>query len=308
MADPYEVINYEIQMFLGLRKMNETHLPPLNNNSIQKGILNNAMVESRILHIRILAELFLDGGQDDDIKIKRLLPFWPEEYESKYMELKDAYTLPLDNGDSPKSTIDKLLAHATRKRGPEFNWGPVIDRMLPPLMKCIGTLPFEEIPALRLEYIEKLCAPAEPQISDFPIRPVCKYFTEGPIPPDELMDMDLFDFYNSDGLFGDILDVHFMLFSICEHGAPKWWKGSVAEFELAFHEDYYGEMTKDITRDSETAWSGLRAEVKAGRLQRPDQDSTHEELYELLNKGIRHVLQVRAVELVMQMWVEAARV
>jgi hypothetical protein len=102
-----------------------------------------------------LTEVFLSQGEKDDIKIDHLLPEWRKENILVFKELERAYEEPLAAGESPKVYINKLLAHATFKRGDRFNWSPVVVRMSPPLIDVLKTLPRDQFPGLRfLKYVQ----------------------------------------------------------------------------------------------------------------------------------------------------------
>jgi len=104
--------------------------------------LNNALSESQILHIRVLAEIFLlNVGRKTDVKIDNVLPTWRQENASIIQELEDIYKTPLDTGMSPKDYIDKRIAHATPNCRGRFNWSPVIQKMNSPLVNVIWALP-----------------------------------------------------------------------------------------------------------------------------------------------------------------------
>jgi hypothetical protein len=111
----------------------------------------NALAESRVLHIRVLAEVFLSGGRDDDIKANRILSEWCKQNSGILEELDHAYKTDLpEYGENPKTLIDKHLAHATSKRGESFQWSPVIQRMEQPLISLLKTLPKESFPHLAI--------------------------------------------------------------------------------------------------------------------------------------------------------------
>jgi hypothetical protein len=156
MSDPFIVVSYEIEMFLGTQILQKTKIQSKAQDKILEGFLRNALTESRILQIRVLTEVFLSRGQKDDIKIDNLLPNWRQENIEVFKELENAYMQPLEIGESPKVYIDKLLAHATTKRGDRFNWVPVVNRMNPPLIKVLRTLSIDQFPSLMfLKYVEQ---------------------------------------------------------------------------------------------------------------------------------------------------------
>jgi hypothetical protein len=101
-----------------------------------------------------------------------------------------------------------------------------------------------------------------------------------------------------------ILAVHFMLETVCVHGAQKWWKGSISEFEKDFHERSH-RMIFDLDKNSELVWNAAGAEVKAQRLSPlPDENETKEQIETYLAQGIKRLHQTFSVELLLDMWTE----
>ncbi len=76
------------------------------------------------------------------------------------------------------------------------------------------------------------------KMAELPVKPVSDYLLNGPIPADELMDIDFLDQYVGN-VVDTRLDIHFMLEHTCDHGAPKWWQGTGTEFEGEFHKQYH---------------------------------------------------------------------
>ncbi len=147
----FKVINYEIMMFLRAFIFEQRKMLIQATNAELLLYTTNALAEARVLHIRVLTEIFLSGGLDDDIKANRIMPEWCSQNTSILSELNDAYKTELSQiGESPKTLIDKHLAHATFKRGESFDWSPVIKRMEQPLIKVLKTLRNEQFPSLAL--------------------------------------------------------------------------------------------------------------------------------------------------------------
>jgi len=66
---PWEVYDYELDMLQKLLKEPSTH----------PRLIQNAISESTLLHLRILTDLLLSRGREDDIKLQGLLQqFAPE--------------------------------------------------------------------------------------------------------------------------------------------------------------------------------------------------------------------------------------
>lgn len=141
-----EVINYEIMMFLFTRKSVRLQGTPADIY-----LTKNALVESRVLHIRVLTEFFLSRkeNRDSDIKLNELFPTIHAEHASLIEVLRNAYDTNLPAIEkSPKTLIDQLLAHATIKRDASFNWTPVIEIMDQPLVNLLKVLPPGKFPSL----------------------------------------------------------------------------------------------------------------------------------------------------------------
>ena len=65
---------------------------------------------------------------------------------------------------------------------------------------------------------------------ELPVKPVEEYLVNGPVPADQLMDLDFLEVY-VEYVVDSRYDIHFMLERISTHGAPELWEGTVAEFE-----------------------------------------------------------------------------
>jgi hypothetical protein len=94
----------------------------------------NALVESMMLHLRIVVDIFLSRGTDlDDIKLTDLLP----KFHSPLIEqLKNAYG-NRNTAGSPCWTLNKMLAHPTLLRGNSYNYDGVLKIMLPLILPLL---------------------------------------------------------------------------------------------------------------------------------------------------------------------------
>jgi hypothetical protein len=146
MTDGWAVLEYEIQMYLGAEALQRANTDK--SDEVRWGILRNCLSEVKLLHTRILTQVFLKGGQRDDIKIDQLLPHWSRDNRDLVDSLEEAYSKPLDIGKSPKWYLDKYLAHATKQRGASFIWEPITETMDPPLRAVLKTLPKQRLQAL----------------------------------------------------------------------------------------------------------------------------------------------------------------
>jgi hypothetical protein len=98
--------------------------------------IQNALVESLLLHLRIVVDMLLSkGSDDDDLTLTDLLP----EFTSQHIgELKSAYGTRSIK-DSPCWTLNKMLAHATLGRANKYDY----TRILQPLTPIIASLILE---------------------------------------------------------------------------------------------------------------------------------------------------------------------
>ncbi len=136
------------------------------------------------------------------------------------------------------------------------------------------------------------------------VKPVKDYLIHGPIPVEDLAFLDFVESYLEKGIVATVLDVHFMLETTSLNGAPQWWQGNVAEFEAKFH-DQYLRMLRDINKDSDIVRSAAQAEVEAKRIQPLAEDATGEKVQNFLAQGMNRLAQTCAVELLLDLWVDA---
>lgn len=148
--DLWPVLNYEIQMYLGVRHLQGFVINA--SDPIVTILQASSMAEVKALHIRILAEMFLapSSNQKDNIHIDDLLPTWRTENATIAHNLMISYTKNLHIGHPPKWYLNKFLAHPDKRRGDSFDWTPVIKRMDPPLKDVFRTLPVEKLYALKV--------------------------------------------------------------------------------------------------------------------------------------------------------------
>jgi len=137
MTNEWLVYGYEVDMFKRTLELCGRDTLASYSRPIQ-----NAIVESLLLHTRILVDILLSRGIDPDndgITLKTLLPdFEP----SRLGELKDRY----GNGktvDSPCWTINKRLAHSTTVRTEGFDYLPKIDPLRPVIQQCLDEVEAE---------------------------------------------------------------------------------------------------------------------------------------------------------------------
>ena len=152
MDTEFDVINYEIGMFLSALIFYQKRMEKDCSDSVMENYIKNALAESLVLHIRVLTEIFMPGGREDDIKAVNVMKKWCDEHKLLIKNLHHAYekVYVSELKGTSKTLIDKLLAHGTNKRGDMFDWSPVIRTMEPPLIEILRTLSKEEFPALNL--------------------------------------------------------------------------------------------------------------------------------------------------------------
>jgi hypothetical protein len=142
----WAILNYEIQMYCGVTDLQLAHSKPSNEAiSIEDAIMTSGLTEVKVLHVRVLAEMFLDRKFPDDLNIDDLIPTWRVDNSELLTTLRQAYEGKLDIGESPKYYLDKYLAHATKPRGRSFDWKPITWRMDPIIKTVLATLPAEKL-------------------------------------------------------------------------------------------------------------------------------------------------------------------
>ena len=131
-CDPWVVFKYEVEMFQSTLKRVEEDGRDANLDTWE---VRNAMVESAVLHARILADILLGTkkkGRPDDISVNDLVPGFQSNNTQK---LRNAYGSSELEG-SPCWTFNKMLAHPTKHRSSSYNYGPAL-RKIEPLIDSI---------------------------------------------------------------------------------------------------------------------------------------------------------------------------
>lgn len=124
-ANPWVVFDYELDMFramCGLLNTGNTDYTQLRHH------VRNAVVESAVLHSRILADIILSRCKmPDDIGLDALLPgFTPRSLGA----LQAAYGNSTTAG-CPCQTFNKMLAHPTMLRSDSHDYSPVLNKVGP---------------------------------------------------------------------------------------------------------------------------------------------------------------------------------
>jgi hypothetical protein len=131
------VIEYEVQMF-----RSDTLIRQQSSLALQ-----NAAVESRLLHTRNLCEVFLElAKEQDDIVLSKMFADWtmnPRYDQLKHLvgELSAIYGKSKDEG-SPRWVINKRLAHSTTHRAAKngYEYAPHLEKLIPKLHEVINQL------------------------------------------------------------------------------------------------------------------------------------------------------------------------
>jgi hypothetical protein len=131
-ADPWEVFDYEADMFIEMCALLETGNPEY---AALSPSLKNAVVESALLHTRQLIDIVLSRGrQPDDINLTCLLPGYQLPQIDELRNVYGNYSL---NG-SPCWTINKRLAHATSHRGSSYDYTTLLNQLVPIVSQIIN--------------------------------------------------------------------------------------------------------------------------------------------------------------------------
>ena len=150
----WRILDYEVQMFLGMDHI-RSHLKV--DGGVNAQLLQNALVESSLLHIRILTDIFLSRAKwSDDIKLEQL-GFASNSNDSILAErisaLAAAYGEASDSASNCWS-INKRLAHPTIHRSEGYNYSTLFATLDKPLRAIIEyvynsakrSLPFQLTP------------------------------------------------------------------------------------------------------------------------------------------------------------------
>ena len=139
-TDHWVVAEYEADMFFKLCQLLKLKNPDYASLSQH---VRNAVVESALLHTRILIDIFLSrGAKPDDIQISKLLP----GFHSQTLDaLKKLY------GDSeapgtPCWTLNKMLAHPTEQRSDRHDYSSLLNQLHPLLNRIWAEVQQERKP------------------------------------------------------------------------------------------------------------------------------------------------------------------
>jgi hypothetical protein len=133
-VDPWIVLDYEIQMFFETRKI----MSNTKENFIVSPFTRNAVVESMILHTRIVIDILLSKIIDPaDIKLSDLFT------DSKMIEQTEEFNLLRSTyGNSRKKgsvcwQFNKFLFHPTQYRTSSYDYAGALNTIDPPLHNAL---------------------------------------------------------------------------------------------------------------------------------------------------------------------------
>jgi hypothetical protein len=128
---PWTIYDYEVEMFLQLRDATS-----MGANKIFQQVILNAIVESMLLHLRVLTEILIskDSSSDhDNIKLTDLLP----KFESRLVnDLRMEYGTRKTEG-SPCWTLNKMLAHPSLRRSSSYDYSQVLNSLVPCILPLL---------------------------------------------------------------------------------------------------------------------------------------------------------------------------
>lgn len=148
MKAAWEIFDYELMQLDGLWK----HFQAASHNA-QPLDVRNAMVESAIIHLRILMEMLKDTPQkSDDYCLTDLiampdkpaaLPALMQVYTTDDATYSNSVVALLGGNPAPnlrrcpKWQVDKLMFHPTKSRTTSHDWTPILNILVPLLHPII---------------------------------------------------------------------------------------------------------------------------------------------------------------------------
>ena len=138
---PWVVYDYEVLMFTELR--NVLMVSP---SKIYHQLIVNAIVESMLLHLRILTGILISTGHSNDIKLKdHLLP----KFKSRRVDdLRMEYGTS-DTEGTPCWTLNKMLAHPSLRRSNSYDYTQVLNVLVPCILPLIEEIDHAREPSTR---------------------------------------------------------------------------------------------------------------------------------------------------------------
>jgi hypothetical protein len=149
------VIEYEVSMFRGLPELGGLGIVSPKNLKRSGWLVSNSIVEGRVLHTRNLCD-FCTSKDVRDIRPSDLFDNY--DTDSKYNTLKGLLQrLEQQYGRSSDKkrarwAFNTKLAHPTKERGESFDYGSLLNGVVPIIQEIIAELeilrgrPFPELP------------------------------------------------------------------------------------------------------------------------------------------------------------------
>ncbi|MEX2144484.1 MAG: hypothetical protein WD740_07810 [Anaerolineales bacterium] len=132
----WTVLDYEVQMYLGTSHVRKNLSC---GNSPKTQIIKNALVESSLIHMRILTDIFLSrGNRPDDVQLKNF-GFEDIVQHAGLAEMIDSFKNVYGKSSDEDSNcwiINKKFAHPTTQRSDRYDYSAVFNA-LDPLLKSI---------------------------------------------------------------------------------------------------------------------------------------------------------------------------
>lgn len=154
-TDPWNVFRYEVTMYWGMIRVREqistagtwnivlgTRSNDGDSNKIdksQKQLVMNAMIEGKLLHMRVLVEIMLGKSKSsDDLSLDDLIRKWKgdKQLSAALSLLSKAYG-NTKTPDSPCWIINKMMAHPTTFRMSSFDYSALFHAVDPHIKKCV---------------------------------------------------------------------------------------------------------------------------------------------------------------------------
>jgi hypothetical protein len=129
-ANPWRILGYEADMLFGLT----LRLPAVAAD--YPTLVRYACAESAGLHLRIVVDILLSRGRENDIKLADLQPDFRSEALDK---LRCEYGTQ-NTEDTPCWILNKMLAHASYDRRESYDYGPVLDKLVPLIQTVVWEL------------------------------------------------------------------------------------------------------------------------------------------------------------------------
>lgn len=133
--DPWVIFEYEIQMYWHTRAAIANRLHPATELELT---IKNALVESSMLHTRVLVDILLSkGSMPDDIHLDHLLGGRTSpELDATIESLRTAWG-NRTSVNTPCWTLNKMLAHGTSLRSDTFDYGSLANAVDPYVWNAI---------------------------------------------------------------------------------------------------------------------------------------------------------------------------